>query len=453
MNKSKIIFMIIWIIILAIIIYTIPKLLERTEKKSATKIPKWAFVIRTIQDDKNTFQNFITEFKKKYPQYSATQIIVESFPSYEDYFYTLTSAFNKWTWPDLFVLNNNETSVLEEQALGLGTDIISINDFRKNYKTVFSQDLIKKDPDTKKEYIIWIPMGYESLWIFYNRRFFNSEELKTWENINKKIYTLEQKWNDTIPIWIWNWSTVSLSSEILTQLLVLEWWNNIKNIGSEKIIQAVNMYKQYWESNSEKNYNSILPISSKKNNLDLFSAWEIWAIIWYPRTLKEIDEKWYSPNFLLSSPFPIYWGNNSNKTFINYNYFCINKVSDNPRLWVDMLDFMTTRLWAGTYLNNSPYYIPAQTVLKDEVIELEQKINKDYNILYKDFIMHENWNNWIESELTSFNKWIRVIYDREVPKLLDTQESTSDLFENFIRKLSCKANKALNFINLSSSCE
>ena len=69
-------------------------------------------------------------------------VVVETFDDYHTYTNTLATAALKGELPDVFMLNNNEDSLLENVIVGIDPSFISPNDFRKAYKGVFSDDLI-----------------------------------------------------------------------------------------------------------------------------------------------------------------------------------------------------------------------------------------------------------------------------------------------------------------------
>jgi len=67
------------------------------------------------QDDKNLFNKLLDTFKAKNKQYSNITFKLESFSDYEEYMMSLESAFLQGKAPDIFVLNNNEDSLLKDQ--------------------------------------------------------------------------------------------------------------------------------------------------------------------------------------------------------------------------------------------------------------------------------------------------------------------------------------------------
>ncbi len=446
LNRNKLIFFIIWwilvlIILIFIFIWTLSPKDKTWESDSRDKLLIW-----TVFPELKDTQSIISKFKELYPKYKTKSIVVENFSDYETYTYALESAFSSSKWPDIFVLNNNETSVFSDRVLWISPSNISVNDFRKNYKPIFTDELIIKTQDNQ-EFLVWVPVWYETLWVFYNKRYVRSSDLKTISSMNLAISKLKRINRSSIPLWIWNWTTVKYSSDIITQFMLLEeWWNSIDSLSSSQIKTAFWAYLNYWYKDSDNNYNSSYQNlkDNDKNSSYLFANNNSFMVIWYPRFINDIIKySWISKTFLFVEPFPHYvpwkW-----KTLINYDYFVLNKDSKNILIWQDFLTFLASNIWQETFLNSYPFYLPANLSLESELDT--RKINDSYNIVI--------WNFYDDSyELTSFDKWIKNIYDNKLPIILDLWENYFNSFSNFSRKLNCMTKKVLNFTNISNSCE
>ncbi len=119
------------------------------------------------------FQDYLTKFKEAFPEYKEQNIVVESFAEKQSYYDSMVSALLRGKGPDIFVLENGEISPLENQAMGLDPSIINPNDFRLRFKPVFGEDLIVSDPlDTTLDFVKGVPLGYEALGMYYNRKYF-----------------------------------------------------------------------------------------------------------------------------------------------------------------------------------------------------------------------------------------------------------------------------------------
>lgn len=448
MNKNKIIFL---IIVGTILFFTIILILLSKKEADTTGSQRvtGSFDIWIYNDSKNGLTNVLEDFKAFNPTYKNNQFNVVSFDSYEEYYLALASAISKWESPDMFVLNNNEkTSIFSDQALGISPEVLSPNDFRKKFKGIFADDLIVtyNQDDEVREFLAWVPVWYETLGVFYNRRYVRSTDLKNISALNNKIRSLKISEPDAVPFALGNGSTVKYASDILTQLFLYEegvsW---VKDLMWSKSKQALSSYLLYWDSSGDNNYDSrFVELSTTgKNNFDLFSKWETFIIAGYPRAIAIIKEKWYSKNLLLASPFPHYFSAGG-KTLVNYNYFVINKQSDKKELASSILQYLITDRWAEKYLDEYPYYLPA--LLSLESSKLEEKISPDFNISLWDFY-DPNFELW------SFDKWVKIFYDREINNILDNSSNYITTFETLRRKLVCQSDKLTNLVNISNKCE
>lgn len=452
MNKNKIIFAIIWLILIWFIVFWVLSLKTSNELNN-TSTNKTQFSIWIFWDDKKIFEEFINDFKVANSNYKNANIVVESFSDYEEYYLALWASLANWKSPDIFVLNNSEkNSIFSNIIKWLNPEIINPNDFRKNFKWVFSDDLVltytpKEWEKTEQiEYVIWIPVWYETLWVFYNARYVKDNDLKSLSSLNSIISELKEKYPDVIPFWMWNWSTVYNSADIITQFFMFDNWIwSLNDIDWEKIKQAFSTYFMYWDEQWDNNYNSRFSelMSSWKDNLSLFSNWEIFMIAWYQSLINKIDKNGYSASLLRAAPFPHYFTSEW-KTLVNYNYFVLNDKTLNSQLGYDFLKYLNSDIWATAYLKRFPYYLPA--LLSLETDKLEEKIHPNYKVVLKDFLE----NNPV---LSSFDKWMKSIYDKSITNILDDSNTYETQFEKSKKNIICKTKKFTEFTDLSKSCE
>ncbi len=447
MNKNKIIFAIIWVLLLIFIFFVVLNL--KKDKTPKTTSSTGVFTIWTIWDSKESFDKFIGDFKKVYPEYENQEIKVESFWVYDDYYYSLNSAIIADKAPDLFILNNNEKeSGFANQVEWVSKDAVNPNDFRKNYKWVFADDLIitSWEWEQKTEFLAWIPIWYEALWIFYNRKYVKESELSSISSLNNLVAELKKTKPEVVPIWIWNGSTVQWVADIITQFFMLESWvSELKDVTWDKMKQSLASYMMYWDVEWDNAYNEKKEELDKswKNSIDMFSKGDTFMVVGYPRLIEEIKKKWFSKNFLLASVFPQY-STGDWKTLINYNYFVINKDSKNKTLANNLLWYMASDAGAKQFLSYFKYYLPALLSLESD--KLEEKISDDYNLILWNFYSSDN-------ELSSFDKWVKSIYDKWVIPILDNVNWNEKQFDAFRTSVLCKAKKISTLEWLSESCD
>jgi hypothetical protein len=109
-----------------------------------------------------------------------------------------------------------------------------------------------------------------------------------------------------------------------------------------------------------------------------------------------------------------------------------------------LMTYFVSDKWEKDYHKAFPYYIPA---MPNVARDIENDDIKDwYSLKIKDF---QNPN----VELSSFDKKLKVIYDKWLSDILDNSLNYSFLFDNFTKNISCKYDKFINLTNFSQICE
>lgn len=442
-SRNKIIFFIIsWIVIFFVIVIIIIMLVKWNWTSQNPSNSGKNFTIWMVWDDWDT-SDFINNFKTK--AWVKNEIIVENFNSYEDYTLALTHAISSWRAPDIFVLNNNEkNSLFENQVLGISPEVLSVDYFRKNYKIFIAEQLISKT-ENWVEFLIGLPVWYETLWIFYNKRFINSSDVDSFSSIKNAISRIKQKNPNSVPFAIWNGSAVDFSEDILTQFILSEWQErSISSLSAKAIKSWIAIYSLFWDADSENAYNSRLNEMKLANQtwVDLFSRGDTFMLAWYPRLVNKIDKIWFLPSFLFAKPFPS--DSFSKASLINYNYFVVNKDSKNIDLAEKFISYLASQEGSEAYFKTFPYYLPANTLFEDT--NFSSKIHPKYNVKLWDF--YDDSLNY-----TSFDKGIKTIYDEKIKNIIDEPQDAVDNFITLQKELVCKINKIINQTELSKSCD
>lgn len=442
MNTNKIIFSVIWTVLLIVIFFLVTGL--SGWKQTTTKIGAGDLSIWVLHDDKQKYNDFISRFKEDVPQYAGKNISVESFSDEVNYTNTLTSAFLNGEWPDIFMLSNLEVSPLENQVTILRSDVISPSDFRLNYKPVFSDDLIISNPnDPTEEFLRGVPVWYETLWLIYNRKIFTRpSELETWSSLIVAIKNISNRSTSIVPLALGNGLWVSRSSSVIATLLGLEWANSLVSTSWNQVKQVLWFYRAFWEKSWDNKYDILSAPLVEKTDIDFFTDWDVAGILAYPREIEEIDEIWYQSSFLYASPLPAYvWSDK--KQFIDYNYFVLNKDSASPTFSQDFLQYLSTKKGQSAFSDTFPYYLPAHVWVETE--KLEKKIYPDYNIVYKNFISQD-------TELLSFNVWNKALFNDAIDEVLSLDSGSEQRFERLKSYIICSSTKYSSLLNLSSPC-
>lgn len=342
-------------------------------------------------------------------------------------------------------MNNNEkNSLFENQIIWIPPKVVSPDYFRRNYKDFITEQLLTKN-EQWTEFLIWVPVWYETLGIFYNRSFVNNSDVSNFSNLTSAISRIKEKNSSIIPIAIWNWTTVPFSEDITTQFILSEGDNRSLSSLSKKAIQKwIANYYNFWDKEWENAYNTRFDEMkvAGQNSIDLFSAWETYMVVWYPKLINEISQKWFSPSKLLASPFPN--DSSAKATIVNYNYFVINKDTAKNDLAEKFMKYISIEEWATKYFEAFPYYLPAYIPLEENMSE--QKIHSKFDIKIESFY-NDDYN------YTSFDKWTKTIYDTKIREIFDKEENMNEEFSAFQRSLTCVTNKVINQTDFSKECK
>ena len=444
MSKNKIIFSVIGAIVL-ISLFFLAINMNSSKKTSKGTVTAGDFRIWIIGDSVSDFQKITAKFKELNPGYGSKNIVVESFSDWQTYTNSLSSAVFSGEAPDVFVLNNSESSLFENQILWINPWVISPNEFRLKFDPIFWDDLIVTDEqDSTVEFLKWIPAGYEALGIFYNRKYFlRPSEMKTWSDFSKEVQNIAEKYSNIIPVALWNGVGINRASEIISALIVLEWRWSLVSTDSTQSRQVLGMYKGFGQRDGDNRFNILSAPFIDDKDIDFFTQGDTAAMIWYPRDLLEIESIGYQKSFLFATPFPRYAGS-ENKTSINYNYFVINKDALFPNMAGAFLAYLASSEGQQFYVDTFPYHLSPDV---DVAISMsEKKILPGYNIIYKNFISDD-------SQLVSYDVWNKNIYDSSLSNILDMDSWYDQRFKELSSYIICSSTKQSTLLNLSSPCK
>lgn len=443
-NRNKIILFIVWWILIFFIVVMLIIMLFNQKNREKKTANNENFTIWMVWDSAERSTDLIDGFKK----FSKTKkdVVIESFNNYEEYSYALTNAIANGTAPDVFVLNSNEKeSIFQWQTTWIEPDIVNPNSFRKDYKTFLSDQLIAKT-DKWVDYLVWMPVWYEVLWVFYNRRFVNGSDVDSASSLRSAVKKLKEKNPDSIPVAIWNWAAVDFAEDIATQFILTAWENrSIEQLDRKAIQKWLWNYVDFWNEEWDNKYNTRLEEMkiAKQTWVDLFSKGETLIIAGYPRLIEKISDKWFSSNFLAAAPFPNEW-EKSWKALVNYNYFVINKDTNKLDVANLFMQYLFSNDWIKTFLEAYPYYLPG--VSEFDKWNEEQKIHKNYNIRIADF-----YNDSLE--YTTFDKWLKTDYDEKLKAMLDNERTVIDEFSKLQKVTNCRTSKIFSQKDIWKNCD
>jgi ABC-type glycerol-3-phosphate transport system substrate-binding protein len=452
MSPRKIFFFVIVGILFISLIATVAYI--SGDKKSDTKTAQGTIKIWITQGTTESYAPLLEWFKKYAKEYAKTEIIIEKQSNDADRYRTLLlSTLTEWNGPDIFMLQSGEDSILETKIEPIPSDVLNFSDFNKRYDDIF-QDLITSTGSWKNKVtaLRWVPLGYETLGIFYNKSLMR-EVPKTWNDL-ETIYdssTLE-----------WYPSNLGLGPTYTPNMIdIIPLWfneNDTKNYTDMKNgWTALESYLKYGTlkiktTNTDGETDSqIQTLGSKKlemaqqklTTLDLFMQWEIAMIIGYPSLVIDLEKSSKragsksSHGTILTEKIPG-WGNTNISNIGKYSYFGISKLTKNGIASLKFMEYLLTPEAQRLFSNEYPYLIPAQS-------EFYQSV--EWNSL-SETLGRTTLSSFIPSAkmtITVFQYWLKSRFEKYLKEAIDITESpdTNTITSKISREIWCEINATL----------
>lgn len=432
---------------------------KNTDKNAPDTIKIW-ITEGTTKD----FSALIEGFKKYAPQYKKTDIIIERQTNDSDRYRTLLlSSITDDNGPDIFMLKSWEDAILENKIADIPSNAIDISNFEKNYDNIFMDLLVTDKEDSKKRFLRWVPLGYETLWIFYNKSLLR-EAPKTWNDV-ELLYRQFPQGKYVSNLWLGQ-SFVPNIIDILPIWLMKNWKNSYQSISDES--QLVEMYLGYstlWPSRSssddttiDSNTNNTLwsqktqMLSDRTNTFDMFMRGDIWFVVGYPSTVLELEKstkrvKSDITDIILTHTSPQF----STKSQVNiarYAYVGISKKTKNPLASAKFLEYLMTEDAQRELLKIYPYFLPAQVSFYNtiESIRLSSTLSraKLANFLPK-----------IGSKTRWYNYGLKSRYTRYFREAIDMKNGINidETLSVLQRSISCEISLSIDGKNDNWKCK
>lgn len=462
MSQKKIIFfVIIGIIVLATIIGFTYISNQQQNKKPKTNTMKIWITDGTTE----SYQKLIDGFKKYAPEYAKTEIIIEKQNSDADRYRTLLlSTVTEWSGPDIFMLKNGEDDILETKIEPIPNDALDFWEFEKRYDDIFGELIYSTGSwKDKKTVIKWIPLGFETLGVFYNKTLIR-EIPKTWDELDN-LYT--ESSTEAYPTNIWLSPTYTPNMvDIYPIWLNKEGIDNYADVYDRKsTLDTYLSYGSLWSWNDTNNGDTEstqtkkilndekkVMIENKVTTLDLFMEWKISMILGYPSLILELEKsnkrskQAIDTNDILTERIPQV-SPQKKQNIGRFTYFGISKHSKNGVASVKFLEYLLTPDAERIFINEYPYIIPAQvefysTAKKWTLSETFERTKLDAFIPL------------LEEKVSIFHYGIKSQFERYLKDWLDNSNSPDieAITKNISIEIACEIN-SLTGEKQSSDCQ
>ncbi|MBC7504026.1 extracellular solute-binding protein [Candidatus Gracilibacteria bacterium] len=460
MSPKKIIF---FVIVGSLLLALILAVVYISKQKKETNTAPDSLKIWITEGTSDSYKSLIEGFKKYAPEYTKTNIVVEKQSSDAERYRTLLlSTLTEGNGPDIFMLHSGEDAILESKTESIPSEILDFTLFDKRYDDIFKELLSSSGSGkNKKTTLKGVPLGYETLGIFYNKSLLRSVP-KTWNDLeslyremNSKVYpsnlglgpTFTPNMIDILPIWlnegeVYSYNELGSARNSLGEYL---------KYGTLPIGNAdTNDNNGIGQANSLNNKKTLMR-EQKLTTLDLFMRGDIALIVGYPSLVLELEKSGKraggssKENVILTDRLP----QKSSQSVSNvgrYTYLGISKLTNNAIASVKFLEYLMTPEAQRIYMTEYPYLIPAQSEFYASA-----ESNSLSNILTRTTLSAFIPN--IGDKISIFDYGLKSLFERYLREGIDNTDEpdTEALISKISQEVKCQISTLLGETN-NSGC-
>ena len=353
MSHRKILFFIAVVLISIGCIFLIWKIgnsKTTTKEKRVDTLTVW--VVGDTSEQYNKLFSWFGEYAKAY---SKTKIDIQVFSDYSQYRRLLQNTLADGKGPDIFVVDAWGDDALERYILPIPGDIIDISAFEQKYEDIFLPLVDTKEDSWKNiRSLRWVPLGYETLGIFYNKSLLRVIP-KTWNDV--WIMYQSDILSQVLPTNIGMWPRYTpYATDILAYFLVKSGISDYTQI--DKWAGALEEYRSYGDTTllapSSSQESVPMTLFSQKDfmdtekisTIDLFMRGRIVFVVGYPSLMLDIEKAYKRAGneavdaLILTEKLPIDSIWKASKNLARYSYMSISSKSESPLAAAKLLSYI-----------------------------------------------------------------------------------------------------------------
>lgn len=331
-----------------------------------------------VGDTSEWYVPLVEWFRNAYPEYQKITIEFKKFASWRDYHRTLMSVLANGESPDIFVVPQGWDSFLTSHIAPLPEGVIDTNQFLREYAGFFIDDLMTERAQSGRTIsaLRWVPLGYETLWIYYNKDIIPTPP-KTWQELDQIIDgNLDP---NIVPFWLGLAPRfIPESAAIIVSLS--PWITSFDALSSADGWERYRSYADRVSTQSDGGEKTslvgLIPSMNSENPeltiYDLFIRGKVGAIFGYPSTIRslELAKKRAGDGavdgIILTAAAPQIASEGKWKYPVSYWYFAVSVETEKTIAAWKFLQYLMTDEAQKKFIQAFPTYIAAKTLLQEE---------------------------------------------------------------------------------------
>lgn len=455
MSQKKIIFIIIVVVLCLGLGIGLMALSGKNTKNTGPKWPK-ELTVWVVGDDSAGFDPLITAFKKN-PVYKDTTVSVSKFASYEDYERTLINVIADGNSPDVFVVPSTGAGLLESKTEPIPDSLFDQNDLSRNLSKLFDPLIMinpGKSADGKNIQVTtlkWVPLGYETMGVYYNRSLLDSAVPASWEEFN----TLLRDSTAQPPVGLGLAGRyVTQAASIMSLFLVQSGITSLDKASDWAGTKALENYLSYAIDQSNSIASNIPEMNQKViSTTDLFARGKVSVIFWFPSIVRELEYSIKRAGSDLnlerkdvrSAPVP-QPTTGKKYNLARYNYFAVSKYAPNINAAADFVAFLATKEASSLYGAAFPQYLPARSDVLEER-RAERNLAKGFQWIVYDSFIPPN-----DVELINFDRGLTSEFEGAFSSSLTPWVDPGTIIGNAKKRIACRSKQLLERTGFAIDC-
>jgi ABC-type glycerol-3-phosphate transport system substrate-binding protein len=369
MASRKIIFLIIVTILLVTTIVSIIALSNTQKSQKATTVKNLS--IWVVGGTTEEYQTVFDGFRATAPEYEDTTLDIRVFPDYHSYHDILLSTLADGGGPDIFMVEAWGDDILASKSASIPSEYIDLSAFDKHYEDIFLP-LIESEWEGKslKQSLRWVPLGYETLGVFYNKSYFSLLP-KTWSEI-EALYG-ESTGRSFFPTNLGLWPIYTpYATDIISAFLIsgkVQGTSGLDGWGS-----ALSKYLAFRDlpiGGGDTSPETLADLrdamdSEALTTLDLFMRGKIAMVIGYPSLIREIEKSEKRAgadavsDIILTERLPVDSLGKNTTSLARYRYLALSDKTLYPIAGADFLSYLMSERALLRVQEVFPYLISPQ---------------------------------------------------------------------------------------------
>ncbi len=354
MSPRKIIFLVIVGIVAILILLGIWRLSESSTVARITAVKKISLWV--VWDTSEQYQNLFADFWTFDKKYAKTEIDIRVFPDYDKYKKILLSTLSEWVGPDIFMVDGGADDILMSKLAPIPDSFISLQDFDKKYEDIFLPLIITEgEKGAQSRSLLWVPLGYETLGLFYHKSLLRSVP-RTWNEV-QNMYNEPEKSN-VFPINIGLGPLYTpYTTDIIAYFMGKSGITETKDLTSwssgvsEYLKYASTSLSSFINENGGSEWGWSLQDTREEmdrellSTIDLFMRGRIAILVWYPSLIREIEKAekraWGDAldDLILTEKLPQDSLGKNRTNIARYRYLGVSKKTENAEAAAALLSY------------------------------------------------------------------------------------------------------------------